>query len=230
MYIIPTPITEKGVEQLPPVTIRVIHDCGHFIAERARTARRFIKTTKPPYEISSLAIVEIDKHDKSPVNDEIKSFINAGHNVIGLMSEAGMPCIADPGEEIVSYARQQGYHIKPLPGPSSIFLALSASGLQAEKFRFLGYLSQKSEIRKTELKDIERIIIATGETQIIIETPYRNNQMMSAIKQEVSPKLRLCIAMHILHDTEKIETKTIKQWRTKEISLAKEPCIFLIGE
>lgn len=173
-------------------------------------------------------MVEIDM--KSPhYLHAAKSWMADGHNV-GVISESGMPSIADPGSEIIKYAHQNNYKVKPLSGPSSIFLALAASGMNGQNFCFRGYLPIKDAQLKKELNSLISIIKKTRQSQVFIETPYRNDRLFKFIKSTVDRKLMLCIAKDITGDFELIKTKSIADWKSdKEFSIGKYPCIFILG-
>lgn len=171
----------------------------------------------------------MDKHNQYALTPEIKSLIHAG-GMIGVITEAGLPCIADPGEEIVNYARSQGYEIKPLVGPSSIMLALMASGLNGEQFTFHGYLPQDKQKLKSKILSIEKNIQDHGYSQLWIETPYRNAKLMEQIVQILPGKTKLCVAMDILSPNEKIVTLSIKQWKDMGWIWDKSPAIFVAGK
>lgn len=197
------------------------------MVERARTARRYISATKPPYAISDLNIIELDKNS-DVLSDSIKSLMESKIS-FGLISESGMPAIADPGSDIVSIAHDFGYKIIPLVGPSSIFLSLAASGLSGQSFCFRGYLPIKDNELNTCLKQLEKRIQETGETQIFIETPYRNERLYKAITNKVSGHIKLCIAADLTGNEEFIRTKTVKRWKASSAPISKIPTIFLLG-
>jgi len=198
-----------------------------FVVERARTARRFISLTKPPYAISDLNILELDKESEQ-ISQELLSVLKSGKS-FGLISESGMPAVADPGSNIVALAHDHGYNIKPLVGPSSIFLALSASGLNGQNFSFRGYLPIKENELAQSLKALDKQVLHKKETQIFIETPYRNNRMFQSILKHLSPQVKLCVAIDITGPNEKILTKTIKEWKMIKFQFEKIPTIFLVG-
>jgi len=195
--------------------------------ERARTARRFISKTKPPYSISDLEIIELNKNE-GPISDGILNLFREQVS-FGLISESGMPAVADPGSEIVRLAHQHGFQVRPLVGPSSILLALAASGLNGQGFSFRGYLPIKDNELSTALKEIEKIILKKRVTQIFIETPYRNQRLFQTILKHCHNQLLLCVAIDITGPEEKIVTKTISEWRKSKFQLSKVPTIFLLG-
>ncbi len=212
---------------MPPSTIAVIHELRCFVVERARTTRRFIKLTEPPYSISDLEILELDKEGSEHIPELMKLF-KTGQS-IGLMSESGMPAIADPGSEVVAIAHKLNYNVKPLVGPSSIFLALAASGLNGQNFCFCGYLPIKDGELKSKLREIENRILNKNQTIIFIETPYRNKRIFEALLKFLSGNIKLCVAADLTGKVEKIKTHSIADWKSKKIELEKVPTIFLVG-
>jgi 16S rRNA (cytidine1402-2'-O)-methyltransferase len=230
LYLIPLPIFENEIKFMPVDVIKTLHSLSYFIVEKARTARRFIKSTGFEGKIEELTFIELDKHKPDSIDLSILEPVIGG-NDMGLMSEAGMPCIADPGSAIVSMAHEMGIKVVPLSGPSSIFLALAASGLNGQNFHFLGYLPVKNEALMKKMKSIEKSVFSESITNIFIETPYRNHAMMQNLLKILNSELKLCIAANITSDSELISTKKIKDWR-KEIlpDLNKQNCVFLIGK
>lgn len=214
---------------IPPSTIQVIHGLKHIIAERARTTRRFIKSTKPPYAISDLNIIEID-NDNIDYLQTLDTWFNLDIP-IGLISESGMPSVADPGSLVVKKAHEKNIPVSPLVGPSSILLALAASGLNGQSFTFHGYLPIKSNDLKKKIGFIESQALKYNQTQIFIETPYRNDRMLDSLKDCLSPITRLCIARDITGPNEMIVCKPISKYRAdRKLKIGKEPCIFIIGK
>ncbi len=228
LYLIPTPLGETSVETIPTYVIEILHRLDFFIAERAKTARHFIKSTNPRKAFSELSFSELNKHT---LPEEIPSFLNPameGHD-IGLLSEAGCPGVADPGAEIVKIAHQNNIEVVPLVGPSSILLALMASGMDGQSFAFQGYLSPKPFELAKDLKRLEQQSIKFKQTQIFIETPYRNNKLIEQAIKTLSPSTRFCIAANLTLETQFVKTRTIKHWRSKNPpTLHKVPSIFLI--
>ncbi len=228
-YLIPTPLGEEALHTIPPYVVEIIHSLDIFIAERAKTARHFIKATQPPYPLSSITVFEIDNTTQSIDFQEIKPLLDAGKNV-GLMSEAGCPGVADPGAQIIAWAHSQGIEIMPLVGPSSILLALMASGMNGQSFTFHGYLSAKREELSKDLKRMEELAQKNRQTQIFIETPYRNRQMIETALVILSAQTKFCIAADISLPPQYIVTKTIADWKKTAIpDLHKKATIFLIG-
>ena len=230
LYIIPTPISENINQTISKDVLDIIYSLKYFIVERARTARRFIKSSGFDGKIEDLTFFELDKRDAS--NIPLSFFKPALDGIpIGLMSEAGMPGIADPGAKIVSKAHELGIKVIPLVGPSSIFLSLAASGLNGQNFTFDGYLPVKTPELKKKLVHIEKDILARGTSHIFIETPYRNNKLREALLNSFNNNIKLCIASEITGKDEYIATKTIGQWKKeKSIDLHKKTCIFIVGK
>jgi len=230
LYILPTPISENLKGTIPSDVINILHNIKYFIVERARTSRRFVKSSGYKGKIEDLTFFELDKRNPDHIPN---SFFEPALNgePIGLMSEAGMPGIADPGAKIVAKAHELGIKVIPLVGPSSIFLSLAASGMNGQNFTFDGYLPVKVPELKKKLVFIEKEIQSKGTTHIFIETPYRNNRMLELILNSFSNNIKLCIASEITGEKEFISTKTIGNWKkTKKVDLHKKTCIFLLGK
>ena len=205
-----------------------IHQLDVFIVERAKTARHYIKSTNPPRAIAELEVYEMDKHQPGKDSALFKEALAHGRD-IGLLSEAGCPGVADPGARFVQLAHQMGMEVIPLVGPSSILLALMASGMNGQHFCFQGYLSPKKNELAKELKRIEQLSSKFRQTQIFIETPYRNQNLIEQALKALSPKTRFCIAADITLPNQYILTKRIEEWRKISIpNLHKKPAIFLL--
>ncbi len=228
LYLIPTPLGENGDHVLPQYVKDIIHQLEIFIVEKAKTARRYIKTTEHPKAISELIFSELNKRiDYSEWRQYLKPAENG--NDIGLLSEAGCPGVADPGAEIVKLAHEKGIEVVPLVGPSSILLALMASGMNGQSFAFHGYLSPKKEIVGKDLKKLEQATKQGKQTQLFIETPYRNKQLVEQAFRVLSPTTRFCIAMDLTLPNEYVVTKTIAAWRKSKLpELHKRPAVFLL--
>lgn len=228
LYLLPTPLGETTVSTIPTYVIEILHRLDYFIAERAKTARHFIKTTDPVKPFNELTFFELNKH--TPPED-ISTFLDpvkAGHD-IGLLSEAGCPGVADPGAMIVQMAHDLNIEVIPLVGPSSILLALMASGMNGQSFTFQGYLSPKPHELAKDLKRLEHTSTRFRQTQLFIETPYRNTKLIEQALKTLAPDTRFCIAANLTTPQEYVRTKTIKAWKsTKLPNLHKVPAIFLI--
>lgn len=228
LFLIPSLIAENTVDYvLPSSVINLISDLDEFIVEDERSARRFLKGTGYTKSLDSLVLHTLNKYTDP---GEIPSFINSvllGRNV-GLLSEAGCPCIADPGSYIAELAHQYGIRVKPLTGPSSVLMALMASGFNGQKFAFNGYLPIEKKARKKKIKDLEFLAVRENQTQIFMETPFRNMQLLNDILNFCKPGTLLCIASEISSEKEFILTKTIGEWKNKIPNLHKKPVIFLL--
>jgi len=199
----------------------------HFLVERARTSRRYIKLTDPPYSISDLNILEFSEEGLEL--QEVINWLKAGLDV-GVISESGMPGIADPGSNITILAHQNNLKVCSLVGPSSIFLALSSSGLNGQNFCFHGYLPIKENELKKKVNLIEQRVYKNKETQIFIETPYRNNRLFNSLLKNLKDQTLLCVAVDLTSNTEFVKTMSIASWKKKPIiTIEKVPAIFLIG-
>jgi len=228
LYLIPTSLGECSFDKiLPAQNTQIVTDLKHFIVEDVRTARRFLKKANPAIEINDLTFYVLNQHTTP---EELSSFLSpmfAGHD-LGVLSEAGCPAIADPGADVVAMAQKNNFTVVPLVGPSSILLSLMASGFNGQSFAFVGYLPIQPADRAKMLRKLENRAYTEDQSQIFIETPYRNMKMLEEILQVCQPKTRLCIAVDITLETEFIKTKTVKEWKTQLPDLSKRPCIFLI--
>ena len=228
LYLITATLGETPPKQvLPEYNIEIISRISYFIVENIRTARRFIKSILPNTDIDALTFFTLNKHT-SP--DDIAGYLNplSDNKSIGIISEAGCPCVADPGADVVAIAQMRNFKVVPLVGPSSILLALMASGFNGQSFTFHGYLPIDAAERSKFLKLLEQNIITRNQTQIFIETPFRNNKMLENIIRNCRPQTKLCIAADITLPTEFIKTKSIEDWKKHFPDLNKRPCIFLL--
>jgi 16S rRNA (cytidine1402-2'-O)-methyltransferase len=228
LYLLPTLLSEGTMEQvLSPYIKNTIKSIQYFIVENVRTTRRFISALNLGIQIDDLTFFELNKH--TPV-ESITGFLEPLQqgNSMGLLSEAGLPGIADPGSEIVKLVHRQGLHVKPLTGPSSIFLALMASGLNGQNFAFNGYLPIQKSDRLQAIRKLEKRSRDEQQSQIFMEAPYRNNQLLEDILKSCKGDTFLCIAADLTSDQEFIKTKTVDQWKKKRPALHKRPCIFIL--
>lgn len=227
LFLIPVPLAEEALDSLSPYVMATIHRLRHFVAENARTARRFIRTTDPPYRIEELSIDEIGKHDPGDPAVLLAPLFE-GFDV-GIMSEAGCPGIADPGSSLVRFAHQNGVKVIPLTGPSSILLALMASGLGGQQFRFHGYLAPKRDKLTADLRRLESISGQESTTQIFIETPYRNTQVMETAMLVLNDNTLLSVAVDLTSPSEWIRTMPVREWKEAEVpDLHKRPAVFCL--
>ena len=226
LYLIPVHIAEHALHTLPAEVSAVTLQVKHFFAENARTARRFLKELHPELKIEELEFSEIDKHT-GPDKALLKKWLQEGLSV-GVMSEAGCPAIADPGSELVAIAHGAGASVKPLTGPNSMMLALMGSGLDGQRFAFHGYLPLKDPQRSARIKALEALSAKEQQTQLFIETPYRNNALLSDLLKVCQPNTRICIAQNLSGPTEFIKTATAAQWKKNLPALEKSPAVFLM--
>jgi 16S rRNA (cytidine1402-2'-O)-methyltransferase len=228
LYLIPTTLGESDPMDVLPQTIkRAVDFIDDYIVENEKTARRFVKSIHPEKIQSTLRLSTLNKHtEKSEYAEMIKPCLE-GKNV-GLMSEAGCPGIADPGAVIVKLAHEKGIQVVPLVGPSSILLAMMASGMNGQSFTFNGYLPIDKGEKKISLKNLEKLSQDKNQSQIFIETPFRNNKMLEDILQAIQPNTLLCIASDITLPTEYIKTKRASEWKNTKVDLHNRPTIFII--
>jgi len=228
LYLIPTTLGETEPLEVMPYSVRkMVEQIDHYIVENEKSARRFIKKITPKKSQPDLQIMLLDKYAEEL---ETRTYLNACDQGIhvGLLSEAGVPAVADPGATIVKLAHEKGVQVVPLVGPSSILMALMASGMNGQNFAFNGYLPIDKLDRKRTIKELEKLSKEKDQSQIFIETPYRNEKMFSDLKAVLTPGTRLCIAVDISLPTEYIRTYTAKEWKHQQLDLHKRPAIFII--
>ena len=228
LILFPVPIgAEDPDNSLPPYNRELLNTCHIFIVEDTRTARRNLKRMGYTHPIDSVTFFELNEHTLPNNISHYLDAIKQDEN-IGLMSEAGLPCIADPGNLITSMAQQRGIEIVPLVGPSSIFLALMASGFNGQNFAFNGYPPINNESRLALLRTIEQRIHRDNQTQIFIEAPYRNDKLLNFLASNLKPFTRICVACDITLPTQYIKSKLARQWLNDPPPLHKRPTIFLL--
>jgi 16S rRNA (cytidine1402-2'-O)-methyltransferase len=228
LYLIPTTLGEtEPLEVMPYLVKTIIEKTNYFIVENEKSARRFIKKITPKKSQPDLVLMKLDKYAEEI---ETRTYLNACEQGIsvGLLSEAGVPAVADPGATIVKMAHEKGIQVVPLVGPSSILLALMASGMNGQNFAFNGYLPIDKADRKKAIKELERLSKEKNQSQIFIETPYRNEKMFNDLKATLTPSTRLCIAADITLPEEYIRTYAIADWKKQHPDLHKRPAIFII--
>lgn len=228
LYLIPMTLGDTEIERvLPSFNREVIKSVKYFIVENIRTTRRFLKKVDRDIDIDSLSFVELNKHTTPESISTYLEPLEKG-NPIGVISEAGCPAIADPGADVVAIAQRKGLKVIPLIGPSSILLSLMASGFNGQSFAFHGYLPIEKGDRVKKIKALEQLVYSEHQTQIFIETPYRNNKMIEDLISVCRPQTKLCVAANITCDDEFIRTMSLKDWKKSIPELSKIPCIFLI--
>lgn len=229
LYIIPIQISEADLDKvLPNYNISIISGLRFFAVEKVKTARQFLRKMDASFPIDDSEFYEQNKHDDYSFQLDVINQLKEGNDV-GLMSESGYPAIADPGALIVAAAQNAGIQVVPLVGASSILMALSASGMNGQGFTFNGYLPQKEPDRSRQLKSIVNLISKSGFAQIFIETPYRNETIFQDFQKCCPSEMMLCIAYDITGQNEKIETKTISDWKKHTFKFDKIPCVFVLG-
>lgn len=226
IYLIPIPIAEDALQTLPEQIRTTTLEVTHYFVENIRTARRFLKSVHKEIVIDDLHFSEIDKRE-GPDLSTLSQWVKEGQT-IGIMSESGCPGIADPGAIIINRAHEMNVPIYPLTGPNSIVLSLMASGMNGQSFAFNGYLPVKNPERSKQIKHFEQRSKSEHQTQIFIETPYRNNQLLEDLLKNCAPNTQLCLAQDISGADEYIKTKTIKDWRKQKPELKKLPAVFLL--
>ena len=226
IYLIPTVLEESATQTIPPYIIDAVKDCQIIFAENERTARRFLKSICKEIVIDNYEWFTIHKAETELINT-FKQKIKDGKN-IAIISEAGCPGIADPGQILIAAAQQMNATIKPLVGPSSILLALMASGMNGQQFEFVGYLPIDNLERNKAIAALEISSQKKNSTQIFIETPYRNNQLLETLLKTCKPSTKLCIAAELTGPNEYVKTKTITDWKKEKTDFHKKPVIFLL--
>ncbi|HEX5625971.1 MAG TPA: SAM-dependent methyltransferase [Saprospiraceae bacterium] len=229
LHLIPVPLSGGGLDSLSPSALEACRRLDAFVVERAKTARAFLKTVGHPKGISGIEIWEIPQKDTAAFFSERILQLSQGQS-LGLLSEAGLPCVADPGYEFVLAAQQKTVAVYPYPGPNSMMLALMASGLNGQEFRFHGYLPAKKEALRDKLIHICNEIKRTGVTQLFMETPYRNKQVFDMVKHNVPADLLLCIASGLTAPEQRVITKKVKEWTEDEMKRHLDiPSVFVLG-
>jgi 16S rRNA (cytidine1402-2'-O)-methyltransferase len=225
VYLIPCPISEDGLQTLSQQILPAVQLCEVFFVESERSARRFLKKLWKEIHIDGLEWHEMGSES---TRQAFENSIRRG-KIIGIISDAGCPGIADPGQELISIAQENKITVVPLVGPSSILLALMASGMNGQKFTFHGYLPIEQSNRTKAIKDLEATVKKEGSTQIFIETPYRNNQMVESLLKNLHPHTKLCIATDVTGERESIRTMSCGEWKRTIPDLHKKTVIYLIG-
>ena len=228
LYLLPVTLGDTPVDKVLPAYIReVIRGIKHFIVEDVRSARRFLKKVDAEINIDELTFYPLNKHTSA---EEVSGYLKPLEEgaPMGVISEAGCPAVADPGADVVAIAQRKNLRVVPLVGPSSILLSVMGSGFNGQSFAFHGYLPIEPGERTKRLKELESRIYTESQTQLFIETPYRNNKMAEEILRTCRPQTKLCIAANLTCDGEYIRTKSVKEWKGKLPDLNKIPCIFLL--
>lgn len=228
LYLIPVTLGDTEIDRvLPSHNRNIIAGISHYVVENIRSARRFLRRSNPDIVIDNLTFYTLDEHTRP---EEIASFLAPLREgkPVGVISEAGCPAIADPGADLVAIAQREGLKVVPLVGPSSILMSLMASGFNGQSFAFNGYLPVEPTERTRKIKQLEQRAYSEDQTQIFIETPYRNHKMIEELVKTCRPTTRLCVACDISCEGEEIHTRTIAQWKKAKYDIQKRPAIFLI--
>ena len=227
LFLIPTPLGEGDPsEVLPASVLSRVCSLKVFVVEELRTARRFLSKAGLKGHMDELEFHVLNEHTPESELALLGRLFDDGQDA-GLMSEAGLPAVADPGAALVALCHREGVEVIPLTGPSSLMLALMGSGLDGQSFAFRGYLPAKTEDRKKAIRAAEKLSASLHQTQIFIETPYRNDTLMADLLRELSPSVRLCIAADLTLKDSLLKTRTVSQWRKDGITIGKRPCVFL---
>ncbi|MEA4887665.1 MAG: SAM-dependent methyltransferase [Bacteroides graminisolvens] len=228
LYLLPVTLGDTELNTvLPAYNIEIIQGIKHFIVEDVRSARRFLKKVDREFDIDSLSFYPLNKHTSA---EDISGYLEpllAGQSM-GVISEAGCPAVADPGADVVAIAQRKNLKVVPLVGPSSIILSVMGSGFNGQSFAFHGYLPIEPGERVKRIKQLEQRIYSENQTQLFIETPYRNHKMVDDLLQNCRPQTKLCIAANLTCEGEYIKTRAISEWKGKVPDLSKIPCIFLL--
>lgn len=228
LYLIPVTMGDTEISKvLPEYNAGIIAGIRHFIVEDVRSARRFLRKVDPQFDIDGSQFFELNKHTQPEVVANYLKPLQGG-KPMGVISEAGCPAVADPGADVVAIAQRKGLKVVPLVGPSSIILSVMASGFNGQSFAFNGYLPIRPEERVKKLHQLEHRIYNEEQTQLFIETPYRNGKMIEDILKNCRPQTKLCIAANLTCEGEYVCTRTVKEWKGRIPDLSKIPCIFLL--
>ena len=228
LYLIPSPLGDNDpAEVIPSPVLDSLRNFKTFVVEEVRTARRYLSRAGLKGSIGDLEFHELNEHtDQATVESYLKLFEDG--NDVALISEAGLPAIADPGAQLVALAHRHGITVIPAVGPSSLMLALMASGLNGQSFAFCGYIPAKTDERRSRLRTLEKVSAQLKQTQILIETPYRNDALFADILSTCSPSVRLCVAANITMPDAYIKTRKVGEWKKEGLVIGKRPCVFLI--
>ncbi len=229
LYLIPVPLGPTPNEAVLPVPVlEQVRTLRHFVVEHAKTARAFLKTVEMPVPIQELQLAELNEHTHKDQLEALLQPLLEGHD-LGLLSEAGCPAVADPGADLVALAQRRNIRVSPLIGPSSLLLALMASGLNGQRFAFHGYLPAKEDERRQAIRLLEKESRQYKQTQLCIETPYRNKALFESLLQHGQPSTRLCLATDLTLPSESIRTRTLAEWKRQPMpDFERRPTVFLL--
>lgn len=229
LYLIPNLLGETSIDaSLPPIIATITASISHFVVEEEKSARRFIKLLCPDRIIRDISFQILNEHTKPHEVEALTTPLLQGHNV-GIISEAGCPGIADPGAELVRRAHELGIQVRPLVGPCSMTLALMASGFNGQRWRFVGYLPIEGGARRDTIRALEKDLYEHQETQIVMDTPYRNQKLFEELLATCRPETRICVASALTTEQESITVRSVQEWQRTGFTAAKVPAIFLLG-
>ncbi len=227
LYLVPAPLGGTAPDALPAAAIATVRKLRDFVAENPKSARAFLAALGMPCALRELGIARLDEHTGAGEVPALLGPLRAGRS-LGLVSEAGCPGIADPGAELVSLAHREGFRVVPLIGPSAILLALMASGFGGQRFAFCGYLPRERELRRRRIRELEQRSRTERQTQIFIETPYRNRALLAALLEVCSAQTQLCVASDLTAAGESIVARSIAEWRRRPLDATENPAVFLL--
>ena len=230
LILFPVPLSQapgSPADVMPRRNIELLSEVRHFVVENLRSARRFLRSAIPDFPIDDCTFSELNRHTRPEDIAAMLEPMSRGFDM-GVISEAGCPAVADPGADVVALAQRKGFEVVPLVGPSSILMALMASGFNGQSFAFAGYLPVDAAARASRLKEMQRRIIREGQTQIFIETPYRNNRLIASLCETLPSDMLLCVASDITGPDQSIVTLPIARWRGRKYNYDKIPTIFLL--
>ena len=228
LHLIPSPLGDNDpAEVIPAPVLESLKGFRTFVVEEIRTARRYLSKAGLKGHIGELQFFELNEHTEPAVIEGYLRLFDGGNDV-ALISEAGLPAVADPGAQLVALAHSHGIEVVPAVGPSSLMLALMASGLNGQSFAFCGYIPAKTDERRSRLKTLEKVSAQLKQTQILIETPYRNDSLFADILSVCGPSVRVCVAANITMPDAYIRTKKVSEWKKEGLVIGKRPCVFLI--
>ena len=228
LYLIPSPLGDnEPAEVIPAPVLELLKSITTYVVEEARTVRRYLSRAGLKGHIEELRLVELNEHTTPAEVEAMLPLFDEGNNV-GLISEAGLPAVADPGAALVALCHRHGIEVVPQVGPSSLMLALMGSGLNGQSFAFRGYLPAKTDERRAAIREVEKLSGALHQTQIFIETPYRNDALLADLLANLSPQTRLCLAADLTLESQTIRTMSVAEWKKIGFSVGKRPCVFLI--
>lgn len=228
LHLIPSPLGDNDPKEvIPAPTLELLSTIRYFVVEELRTVRRYLSRAGLKGQIEGLMMYELNEHTKPEQVGEYIKILLEGHDV-ALISEAGLPAVADPGALLVKLAHENGIEVKPYVGPSSLMMALMASGLNGQCFAFAGYIPVKPDDRKAKIKTLEKTSLQLSQSQIMIETPYRNTQLFNDLLAVCAPATRICIAADITLPTQMIKTKSVAGWKKSLPDIGKRPCVFIL--